>query len=307
MSDVVGELVKQAVKANRRKWMLISIVFAVVMSLVYIFSLKGLLEGFGGVVADEPHVAVVRVNGPIMEGKDASAKAIITSIREALENEKSVGLILSINSPGGSPIQAERIYDEIQKQTVSHKDKKIVAVINELGASAAYYIASSAPTIYGSKASLVGSIGVTGSGFGFTGVMEKFGVERRVYAAGAHKLFLDQFSAQNDQETQFFKGVLGKVHEDFIDRVKLGRGERLKWQENPDVFTGLIWDGGTAQKIGLIDKIGTIDTALDKEFGMTSVHIYEETKPLLKSLGGLIGASLYQALQEDVGFVGVRM
>lgn len=300
------ELVRQAVKANRYKRWFFALIVSLVIAFAYAFAVSGL---FSGPVTgqEKAHVAVVRVNGPIMEDKEASAKSVIESLRNAIANEHSVGVILSINSPGGSPIQAERIYDEIQKTSREHKDKKIVAVINELGASAAYYIASGAPKIYSSKASLVGSIGVTGSGFGFTGVMDKLGVERRVYAAGEHKLFLDQFSAPNEQEAAFFKGVLGKVHEEFIDRVKRGRGDRLKWTEHPDVFSGLIWDGGTAKDIGLVDDIGTIDTVLEKEFGITDVYVYEEQKPLMKVLGGMIGASLYQNVMEDAGFSGVRM
>jgi protease-4 len=268
----------------------------------YMFS-GGSLEGDKG----GQHVAVIRVNGIVMEDKDASASNFITSLREAEANKNAKGILISINSPGGSPIQAERIYDEINRQVKDHPEKKVVAVINELGASAAYYIASAAPTIYASKASLVGSIGVTGSGFGFDQLMSRFGVERRVYASGAHKLFLDPYSPANPEEAAFFKGVLGQVHEEFIERVKAGRGDRLKWTDNPQVFTGLIWAGAEAQKIGLIDKIGTIDTVLENEFSTNKVAIYEVQKPLVAKLADMVGATFFREIQESVGFSGLKM
>lgn len=305
MDNAVQMLVQEAVKKSRYKWALISLVVSLMVVFIYAFSISSLFAG--GESMDEPHVAIVRVAGPIMEDKDASARLIIQNMRDAMSNQKSVGMILSINSPGGSPIQAERIYDEINKLVASHKDKKIVAVINELGASAAYYVASAAPTIYASKASLVGSIGVTGSGFGFTSVMDKLGVERRVYASGEHKLFLDPFSAQNEEEANFFKGVLGRVHAEFIDRVRLGRGERLKEELAPGMFSGLIWDGGTAKDLGLIDSIGTIDTVLEKEFSQQKIFVYEQPVPLLKSIGSIIGASIYQSIGEELFNGGVKM
>jgi protease-4 len=237
--------IKQGIKASAYKIGFFSL-FAVILYAV-VLGYFSFVSGGKGAKGD-PHVAVVRVNGPIMEDKDASAANVITALREAEENAHAQGILISINSPGGSPIQAERIYDEINRQVKAHPEKKVVAVINELGASAAYYIASASPVIYASKASLVGSIGVTGSGFGFDQLMGKFGVERRVYASGSHKLFLDPFSPHNDDEAVFFKGVLSNVHEEFIERVKAGRGDRLKWSENPQVFTGLIWAGAEAQK-----------------------------------------------------------
>lgn len=305
MDSAVQMLVKEAVKKSRYKWALISLVSSLVFVFFYAFSISSLFSS--GEPMAEPHVAIVKVSGPIMEDKDASARLIIQNMRDAMNNHHSVGMILSINSPGGSPIQAERIYDEINKLVATHKDKKIVAVINELGASAAYYIASAAPTIYASKASLVGSIGVTGSGFGFTSVMDKLGVERRVYASGEHKMFLDPFSALNVEEAKFFKGVLSRVHAEFINRVRLGRGDRLKEELAPGMFSGLIWDGGTAKDIGLTDSIGTIDTVLEKEFGQQNIYVYEQPVPLLKSLGGIIGASIYQSISEEIFSGGVKM
>lgn len=306
MSDLVAkELVKQTIKGTRYKYAFLSLLFAIAVVMVYLFLISSILNREDG--ASAPHVAIVRVNGAIMEDRDASAKNVIQNLRDAVENKNSVGVVISINSPGGSPIQAERIYDEIIRISNENKEKKIIAVINEIGASAAYYIASSAPVIYASRASLVGSIGVTGSGFGFTGVMDKIGVERRVYASGEHKLFLDPFSPKNSVEAEFFKKVLKKVHSDFISKVEAGRSGRIKDDAKVDLYSGLIWDGATAKDKGLIDKIGTIDIAIEKEFDVDDVYVYQQPEPLLKSLGGIIGATIYNSISENMLFKGLMM
>lgn len=300
----VDAAIKQGIKASKYK------VFAVAMVLVMLYAIFLAYAAFGWKQKDDannPHVGVIKINGPIMDNEDASAAKVIAALREAEDNQNTTGILISINSPGGSPIQAERIYDEINRQVKAHPDKKVIAVINELGASAAYYIASAAPQIYASRASLVGSIGVTGSGFGFDQVMSKFGVDRRVYASGLHKLFLDPYSPQNEEEAVFFKGVLSQVHGEFINRVKDGRGDRLHWAEYPQVFTGLIWAGEEAQRIGLIDKIGTIDTVLSDVFKTDKIVVYELKKPLLEKITGMIGASFSRQIQASFNFNGVQM
>lgn len=201
------------------------------------------------------YAAVVEVNGVIAADQDASADALISAIRDAYKDTKATGLILRINSPGGSPVQAGYVYDEINRLKATRENFPVYAVITDLGASGAYYIAAAADEIYADKASLVGSIGVVGSGFGFTGLMEKLGVERRLYTAGEHKGFLDPFTPENAEEKAFWQSVLKVTHEQFIDQVKKGRGDRLS--DAPDLFSGLVWSGEQALELGLIDGLAS--------------------------------------------------
>ncbi len=170
---------------------------------------------------------------------------------------KTKGVILRINSPGGSPVQSGYVYDEIRRLRAAKPDIKVYAVITDLGASGAYYIASAADQIYADKASLVGSIGVTAAGFGFVGAMDKLGVDRRTYTSGEHKAFLDPFQPQKADETQFWQGVLDTTHRQFIASVKQGRGDRLKDKDHPELFSGLIWTGEQAVALGLVDGLGS--------------------------------------------------
>lgn len=201
-----------------------------------------------------PHTAVIEVKGTIAPNEEASADNIISGLRTAFENEQAKAVVLRINSPGGSPVQSGYVYDEIQRLKALH-NKPVYAVIADIGASGAYYIAAAADYIYADKASLVGSIGVISSGFGFTDTLEKVGVERRVYAAGAHKAFLDPFSPLKEDEQAFWESVLKVTHQQFINKVKEGRGTRLR--EIPDLFSGLIWSGEQALEFGLIDGLGS--------------------------------------------------
>jgi len=203
----------------------------------------------------DPHTALVYVEGVIADNEEASANNIVTGLRRAFESSGSTAVMLIINSPGGSPVQAGYVYDEVKRLRLLHPEKKAYAVIKDLGASGGYYIAAAADEIYADKASLVGSIGVTASGFGFEGLMDKVGVERRNFTSGEHKSFLDPFVPLKEDEKQFWESVLQKTHEQFIRIVKEGRGERLS--NNKDLFTGLIWNGEQAIDLGLIDGLGS--------------------------------------------------
>jgi protease-4 len=197
------------------------------------------------------HTALIEVKGMIADTEQASADNIVGSLRAAFEDEKTKGVILRINSPGGSPVQSGYIYDEIRRLRAKKPDIKVYAVITDLGASGAYYIASAADQIYADKASLVGSIGVTAAGFGFVGTMEKLGVDRRTYTSGEHKAFLDPFQPPKPDETAFWQGVLDTTHNQFIASVKAGRGDRLKDKDHPELFSGLVWTGEQAVGLGL--------------------------------------------------------
>jgi protease-4 len=202
------------------------------------------------------HTAVIEIKGEIASGGESSADQIVTSLRSAFEDKGAKAVVLLINSPGGSPVQAGMINDEIYRLKALHK-KPIYAVVEETCASAAYYIAVAADQIFVDKASIVGSIGVLMDGFGFTGLMEKLGVERRLMTAGENKGFMDPFSPQTEKHRAFTQGMLNQIHQQFIAVVKKGRGERLK--ETPETFTGLFWSGQQAIELGLADKIGTLD------------------------------------------------
>jgi protease-4 len=206
--------------------------------------------------ASTPHTAVVEIKGEIASGAEASADLIIAAMRSAFEDNGAKAVVLLINSPGGSPVQAGIINDEIRRLKAIHR-KPVYAVVEESCASAAYYIAVAADQIFVDKASIVGSIGVLMDGFGFTGLMEKLGIERRLMTAGENKGFLDPFSPQTDKQRVYAQAMLNQIHQQFIDVVKIGRGDRLK--ETPETFSGLFWSGQQAIELGLADHLGSLD------------------------------------------------
>ena len=241
------QLLERTLQANvleqrrARRWGIFFrlVAFGYLLGVLAVFAPEFHLEGS----PSGKHTALIEVRGVIADQEEASADNIVAALRHAFENPGTRGVILRINSPGGSPVQAGYVYDEIRYQRSQHPEIRVYAVITDLGASGAYYIASAADEIYADKASLVGSIGVTASSFGFVSAMERLGVERRIYTAGAHKAFLDPFQPQKPEETAFWQGALAVVHQQFIDSVKKGRGARLKDAEHPELFSGLVWTG----------------------------------------------------------------
>lgn len=233
-------------------------IFFKILTFVYLFMLFGLMSrsidsdalGGGG-----SHTALVDLRGVIADEEMASADLLVSGLRAAFESKGSKAVMLRINSPGGSPVQAGYVYDEIKRLRTLFPEKPLYAVITDIGASGAYYIAAAADEIYADKASLVGSIGVVAGGFGFVDTMEKLGVERRLYTAGQHKGFLDPFSEEKPEEVAFWSSVLESTHQQFIDKVKEGRGDRLKADEK--TFSGLIWNGEQALEMGLVDGLGS--------------------------------------------------
>lgn len=203
-----------------------------------------------------PHTAVVEIKGEIAAGADASAEFVVAAMRSAFEDDGAQAVVLLINSPGGSPVQAGIINDEIRRLKAKHS-KPVYVVVEESCASAAYYIAAAADQIFVDKASIVGSIGVLMDGFGFTGLMDKLGVERRLMTAGENKGFLDPFSPQTERQRVFAQAMLDQIHQQFIKAVKDGRGKRLK--ETPEMFSGLFWTGEQAVEMGLADQLGNLD------------------------------------------------
>lgn len=249
-----------------------------------------------------PHTAVVEIRGEISNGSDAGSDLIVAALREAFADEGAKALVLLINSPGGSPVQAGIVNDEIRRLKTLHK-KPVYAVVEESCASAAYYIAVSADKIYVDKASIVGSIGVLMDGFGFTGLMDKLGVERRLMTAGENKGFLDPFSPQTTVQREYAQSMLNQIHQQFIDVVKQGRGARLK--ENAQTFSGLFWTGAQAVEMGLADHLGSLDFVAREVVGATEIVDYTRrdnvAERLAKRFGAAMGAGAVQAVRAREG------
>ncbi len=239
--------------------------------------------------ASTPHTAVVEIKGEIASGADASAELIVSALRGAFEDEGAQAVVLLINSPGGSPVQAGIINDEIKRLKAKHK-KPVYAVVEESCASAAYYIAVAADKIFVDKASIVGSIGVLMDGFGFTGLMDKLGVERRLMTAGENKGFLDPFSPQTEKQRAFAQTMLDQIHKQFIDVVKSGRGARLK--ETPETFSGLFWSGQQAIELGLADQLGSLDFVAREIVKAEEIIDYTRRENVAERLVKRFGASI---------------
>jgi protease-4 len=254
----------------------------------------------GGTSTDKstPHTAVIEIKGEIAAGADTSAEAVTAAMRAAFEDSGAQGIVLLVNSPGGSPVQAGIIYDEIKRLKGKYK-KPVYTVVEESCASAAYYIASASDQIFVDKASIVGSIGVLMDGFGFTGLMDKLGVERRLLTAGENKGFLDPFSPQTDKQRAFAQQMLDQVHKQFIDAVKAGRGKRLK--DSPELFSGLFWTGQQAVDMGLADRLGNIDYVAREVIHAEDLVDYTRrdnvAERLAKKFGAAIGEGAIHALR----------
>ena len=246
---------------------------------------------YNGPAADisTPHTALVEIKGEIASGGEASAEVVITAVRAAFEDEAALAVVLLINSPGGSPVQAGIINDELRRLRAKH-NKPVYAVVEETCASAAYYIAVSADRIFVDKASVVGSIGVLMDGFGFTGLMEKLGVERRLMTAGDNKGFLDPFSPQTERHRAYAQAMLDQIHKQFIDAVRAGRGKRLK--ETPETFSGLFWTGQQAIELGLADQLGNLDFVAREVVKAEKVVDYTRRENVAERLVKRFGASI---------------
>ena len=244
------------------------------------------------------HTAMVTIKGEIADTGEASAEYVLPALRSALEDDGAQALVLLINSPGGSPVQAGIINDEMTRLKAKY-NKPLYAVVEESCASAAYYIAAAADEIFVDKASIVGSIGVLMDGFGFTGVMDKVGVERRLLTAGENKGFLDPFSPMSAQQKEFALQMLEQIHQQFIGVVKAGRGDRL--HETPEMFSGLFWTGQQAVELGLADKLGSLDYVAREVVKAEEVIDYTRrdnvAERLAKRFGAAIGEGSVKAMR----------
>jgi protease-4 len=235
------------------------------------------------------HTAVIEIKGEIESGSDTSADAVVAALRSAMEDTGAQGIVLLINSPGGSPVQAGIINDEIRRLKAKYR-KPVYAVVEESCASAAYYIAVAADRIFVDKASIVGSIGVLMDGFGFTGLMDKLGIERRLLTAGENKGFLDPFSPQTDKQRAYAQQMLDQIHEQFIAAVRAGRGKRLK--ETPELFSGLFWTGQQSIQLGLADQLGNIDYVAREVIKAEELVDYTRRENVAERLAKKFGAAM---------------
>jgi len=277
-------------------------IFFKLMTFAYLFIALVVLmpsgEGTGASHSGE-FTALVDVKGVIADGEEASADVIVTGLRNAFEDSGTRAVILRINSPGGSPVQSGYVYDEIKRLRVLYPNTPLYAVIADLGASGAYYMAAAADGIYADKASLVGSIGVVGSGFGFVDAMEKLGVERRQFTAGEHKGFLDPFQPLNQEEKRFWEGVLQTTHKQFIDQVKKGRGEKLV--QDDKLFSGLVWTGEQALELGLIDGLGSSGFVARDVVGFEDIVDFTPRPNPFEAFVGKLGTSIGYGIANAFG------
>ncbi len=282
-----------------RRWAIFFRLVGLGFAVVFVSLWLGLWTPDAAKVASGRHTAMVDLQGVLQAEGDGSAEAIVTALRAAFEDGKTAGVVLRINSPGGSPVQAGIIHDEILRLRAKHPDTPIYAVVEEVCASGGYYVAVAAQRIYVDKASLVGSVGVLMEGFGFVGTMEKLGVERRLLTAGANKGFLDSFSPLSEEHRRHAQQMLDEIHQQFIDVVRKGRGDRLK--ETPDTFSGLVWTGARAVELGMADAQGSVDSVARDVIKAERVVDYTRHENLAERLAKRLGASAGQAIANRWG------
>lgn len=269
---LITNLAMGALKEQRRarRW---GIFFKLLFVAYLIAFLVAMLPGRdGGLSVGKPHTALIEVRGVIAADAEANADNLVTSLRDAFKSSQAKAVILRINSPGGSPVQAGYVYDEIRRLRSLHPNKPVYAVISDMCASGGYYIAAAADEIYANKASIVGSIGVIMSGFGFVDTLDKLGVERRLLAAGENKGFLDPFSPLKETDVTHIKSMLATIHQQFIEVVRAGRGDRLKGNEA--LFSGLVWTGEQSVELGLVDGLGSSSYVAREIIGQEKIVDY---------------------------------
>jgi protease-4 len=297
---LIKEIALSAITEKRkaRRWG----IFFKFLFFIYLLALLGVLMPNGlqdANMADGMHTAVVDVQGVIAQDTKASADNVIKGIRTAFKHKNTKGLIIRINSPGGSPVQAGYINDEIVRLKKKYPKIKVYAVVTDICASGGYYVAAAADQIYVDKASLVGSIGVLMNGFGYVDTMEKLGVERRLLTAGEHKALLDPFSPLKESDRSHMQGMLNQIHKQFIDTVKRGRGERLK--QDDKIFSGLFWNGEESIALGLADGVGSSSYVAREIIGVEKMVDFTKGEDVFELFAKKIGAGAASAMSSAVG------
>lgn len=301
--DTLEKVALAAVGEQRqaRRWGIFfkSLTFLYLFALLFLFQAR--MSGVEGGSSDksaQPHTALIEINGVISADSEASADKLVTGLRNAFESENVKGVILRINSPGGSPVQSSYVYNEIMRLRKEKPELPVYAVVSDVCASGGYYIASAAEKIYVNPSSIVGSIGVLMNGFGFTDAMEKLGVERRLLTAGENKGMLDPFSPLREQDLAHIKTILNNLHQHFIKSVKEGRGERLK--DDPTLFTGMYWSGEQAVELGLADEFGSSSEVAREVFKAKDIVVYNPHKNLLERFSDRLGTSISQGISQSL-------
>ena len=303
--DAILKLANAGLQEQRRarRWGIFFKVLGFAYLFLILFSLGGWNKTDTG-LSSERHTALVDLVGVIADGEDASADFVVAGLRDAFENENSAAVILRINSPGGSPVQAAYINNEITRLRELYPTKPLYAVIADICASGGIYAAVAADKIFANESSIVGSIGVRMDGFGFVGALDKLGIERRLMTAGEHKALLDPFSPEKPVEKQHVQALLDDIHEKFIDVVKEGRGDRLT--DDPDLFTGLFWTGDKALELGLIDGMGSAGYVAREVVGEEEIVDYTYQEDLFERFASQLGSAMASHLQSWLRGVDIR-
>ena len=295
--DLIAKLAADALveQRRRRRWG----IFFKLLTFAYITFLLLIMVDWSSradFTGGKKHTAMVELNGIIAPGTDASAEKITMSLQAAFKDKGTVGVILRINSPGGSPVQSQTIYDEMRRLRKKYPDIPLYAVVEDICASGGYYVAAAADRIYVGKASIVGSIGVLMNGFGFTGLMDKLGVERRLITAGDNKGMLDPFSPLREKDKDYINVLMKDIHQQFIGAVREGRGKRLK--ETPDMFSGLIWTGEKSVELGLADGYGSLDSVARDVIKAEDIVDYTQKEGFAEKVAKRFGAAAASSLAE---------
>jgi protease IV len=295
--ELVTRLAGAALKEQRRarQWG----IFFKLLTFAYITFLLVMFvdwEGRADMASGKKHTAMVELNGTIAPGSDASAEKVVAALQAAFKDKNTQGVVLRINSPGGSPVQSQTIYDEMRRLRQKYPQVPLYAVVEDICASGGYFVAAGADRIYVGKASIVGSIGVLMNGFGFTGLMEKLGVERRLITAGDNKAMLDPFSPLDEKDRQHVQLLMKDVHEQFISVVREGRGKRLK--ETPEMFSGLIWTGQKSVELGLADGIGSLESVARDVVKAEDIVDYTQKENIAEKVARRFGAAAATAVME---------
>lgn len=297
--DMINRLAFSSLKEQRaaRRWGIFFklLMFAYLALILYLYTPKVDID----VAEGTEHTALIDLEGVIASDEDANADTIIEGLRDAFEDDNSSGVILRINSPGGSPVQAGYINDEIQRLRKQYPDKPLYAVISDICASGGYYIAAAADKVYADKASIVGSIGVRMDGFGFVDAMDKLGVERRLITAGENKGFLDPFEPVKASDVEHVQELLDDIHQQFIQVVREGRGDKL--QDNSDLFSGYVWTGEQAVALGLVDELGSSDYVAREVIGAETVVDYTPAEDWLQKFSKRFGTAMGRGIGQVLG------
>ena len=302
---LIEKLATEALKEQRRArrwgifWKLLT--FAYVTFLIALaIDWKGGGDSKGG-----RHTALVEINGVIGPGTDSSSEKVANSLQAAFKDKNTQGVVLRINSPGGSPVQSQNIYDEVKRLRVKYPETPLYVVVEDLCASGGYYVAAAADKIYVAKGSLLGSIGVRADSFGVVGLMEKLGIERRLITAGKNKAMLDPFLPEKDEHKQIVAGLIGEIHDQFVAAVREGRGKRLK--ETPDMFSGLIWTGAKSIELGLAEAVGGVDYVAREVIKAEDIVDYTQKDNLAEKFARRFGAGAMTSLLDFAARSGLQL